>query len=125
VSCRVLPFRKTKSVELTKIFQFLLFCSISCILQAELFDDLAEAAHYPPSLNPELNIVTALPPHLGGLQPRIPEDVLARETADDMELRVQLLAGNVPTVDTILRYYLVFFFFPSQRFSYEVGNVSF
>jgi len=103
-------------------YQKTLYC-ISCILQAELFDDLAEAAHYPPSLNPELNIVTALPPHLGGLQPRIPDDVLARETADDMELRVQLLAGNVPTVDTILRF--ISWLHQSAKYSAQCNIIAF
>lgn len=83
-------------------YQKTLYC-ISCILQAELFDDLEEAVRYPLNLNPELNIATTLPAHLGGLQTHIPEEIMIRETADDMELRVQLEAGTIPTVDTILR----------------------
>lgn len=64
---------------------------------------MGEAVKVPPNLNSELNVETTLPPHLGGLQPKIPEEIMMRETADDPELRVELLAGTVPTVDTILR----------------------
>ena len=77
--------------------------SIACILQAELFDDLNNLQSGVELLNPELNIYTSLPAHLGGIQTRIPDDVMERETAEDFELRVQLEAGTVPTVDTILR----------------------
>lgn len=83
---------------------FSFFFSIACILQAELFDDLSAAQHSADLLtNPELIIHTNLPPHLGGIQHHIPPDVMERETAEDFELRVQLEAGTVPTVDTILR----------------------
>lgn len=81
----------------------LLIFSIACILQAELFDDLSSAQNASDLLNPELNIYTSLPPHLGGIQTHIPDDVMVRETSEDFELRVQLEAGTVPTVDTILR----------------------
>jgi hypothetical protein len=74
------------------------------LLQAELFDDITEAAQQDPCTNIELNMTTSLPPHFGGLQPNIPKDVMDRETADDQDLRVQLEAGTVPTLDTILRY---------------------
>jgi len=77
---------------------------IACILQAELFDDLNNLQSGVELLNPELNIYTSLPAHLGGIQTRIPDDVMERETAEDFELRVQLEAGTVPTVDTILRF---------------------
>jgi len=76
-------------------------------LQAELFDDLNNLQSGVELLNPELNIYTSLPAHLGGIQTRIPDDVMERETAEDFELRVQLEAGTVPTVDTILRYILI------------------
>jgi hypothetical protein len=79
--------------------------SISCILQAELFDDLTDVKKHA-SLNPELVIETTLPPHLGGPVERVPEDLLDRECRDDPELRTEIEAGRVPTVDTILRYIL-------------------
>jgi hypothetical protein len=80
-----------------------LWYSISCILQAELFDDLADVQKHA-LLNPELVIETTLPPHLGGPVERVPEDLLERECRDDPELRTEIEAGRVPTVDTILRY---------------------
>jgi hypothetical protein len=76
--------------------------SISCILQAELFDDLADVEKHA-QLNPELVIETTLPPHLGGPVEKVPEDLLERECRDDPELRTEIEAGRVPTVDTILR----------------------
>lgn len=54
-------------------------------------------------LHPELVIETTLPPHLGGPVERVPEEILDRECQDDPELRREILAGTVPTVDTILR----------------------
>jgi hypothetical protein len=76
--------------------------SISCILQAELFDDLGDASGSVLQ-NPELVIHTTLPPHLGGPVDVVPEEILERECRDDPELRTEILAGTVPTVDTILR----------------------
>lgn len=79
--------------------------SISCILQAELFDDLKDAA-VGTLLHPELLIETTLPPHLGGPVEKVAEEILDRECQDDPELRREIEAGTVPTVDTILRYVL-------------------
>jgi hypothetical protein len=73
-----------------------------------MFDDLNKLVNIPaeqmPSIiNPELCLNTTLGAHLGGLQPVVPEDILLRETENDQQLREQILAGNVPTVDTIIR----------------------
>eukprot|EP01034_Spumella_vulgaris_P034969 gene34969-43120_t len=42
-----------------------------------------------------------LPPENGGAVTEVPECVLNRETQDDAELREKIIAGRVPTVDTI------------------------
>lgn len=81
--------------------------SISCILQAELFDDLKDAKRGAQA-NPELLIMTSLPPHLGGPVEAVADELLDRETMDDPELRAEIIAGTVPTVDTILRYAFIY-----------------
>jgi hypothetical protein len=92
-----------RKIQVTVTAQFLsCLYSISCILQAELFDDLRNA----PSgllVQPELSIETTLPAHLGGPVDKVPQEILDRECQDDPELRREILAGTVPTVDTILR----------------------
>lgn len=52
----------------------------------------------------EFDLSISLPPENGGNVSEVPECVLNRETQDDAELREKIIAGRVPTVDTIFRY---------------------
>jgi len=102
-------------------YQRTLYC-ISCILQAELFDDLADSA-VGSQLHPELVINTTLPPHLGGLVECVPEDILERECRDDPELRREIEHGQVPTVDTILRF--ISWLHQSAKYSAQCNIIAF
>lgn len=92
-------------------FSQALFC-IACILQSNIFDDTFKVAKRRASqpmalaLHPEFEMYTLLPTHLGGLQhpATIPHNILAKETQNDPELLEKILNGEVPTVDTILRF---------------------
>lgn len=57
------------------------------------------------SKHKELRIFPQLPYHLGGVQDpsTISSEVLEKETMNDPALRERVLAGDVPTIDTILR----------------------
>lgn len=100
------------------------YFSISCLLQAEIFEDIAEIPLHPSGQYPELQIRTNLPPQSGGLLIRIPDDVLDRETEDDPDLRVQMVAGNCPALDTILRYSSISLFtVPRTRVYIDVDRI--
>jgi hypothetical protein len=79
-------------------------CSIANILQTEIFEHFGEPDRLEAEQRyPELAMTTTLPHQLGGPLQFIPRDLLDRETWDDPELRSMIMAGVVPTVDTILR----------------------
>eukprot|EP00401_Gymnodinium_catenatum_P076605 CAMPEP_0117526128 /NCGR_PEP_ID=MMETSP0784-20121206/36127_1 /TAXON_ID=39447 /ORGANISM="" /LENGTH=338 /DNA_ID=CAMNT_0005322349 /DNA_START=17 /DNA_END=1030 /DNA_ORIENTATION=- len=92
-------------------FSQALFC-IACILQSNIFDDTFKVASrrasqpMAPAVHSEFEMYTLLPTHLGGLQhpATIPHNILAKETQNDPELLEKILNGEVPTVDTILRF---------------------
>jgi hypothetical protein len=79
------------------------FRSIASIIQSEICNHLPFAKMHQNRLQ-DLNILTTLPPHLGGPADTLDPLLVERETLGDPELREQLLLGTVPTVDTILRY---------------------
>lgn len=76
--------------------------SIGAVMQAQIFDDheaLAQRVSTPPAFHLEI----PLDPQYGGPTKEIPESVLMQESMFDLELREKLLAGVVPTVDTMFR----------------------
>ena len=74
-------------------------------MQADIFEEAADGFQIDPHTHVGLNISPTLPPECGGaiLPQEIPLDVLINETSNDPELRLLILAGSVPTVDTIFR----------------------
>ena len=80
----------------------MLIRSISTVLQAQIFEDLS-APSVNKSANPEFNHSPLLAAEVGGTVEISPSDVIARESENDDELRQQLLAGRVPTVETLFR----------------------
>ncbi|RYH12874.1 hypothetical protein EON65_37045 [archaeon] len=73
------------------------------MIQAQIFDD-SDCPHLPRDIHPEFEMQIILECKLGGHVDKIPEHILAHETLNDTELRDKLLAGHVPTVDSIYRY---------------------
>ena len=75
----------------------ILFC-MSTVLQAQIFEDLNAADEFKGQY-PEFDVTpTTLPFDLKS------SEMLLRESENDKELSQQLLAGNVPTLDTIYSY---------------------
>mmetsp|Transcript_7260 Transcript_7260/g.7343 ORF Transcript_7260/g.7343 Transcript_7260/m.7343 type:complete len:481 (-) Transcript_7260:770-2212(-) len=75
----------------------ILFC-LSTVLQAQIFEDLS-ASDECKAMYPEFNVFpTALPVDL------LSSEMVLRESENDKELSLELLAGNVPTLDTIYSY---------------------
>eukprot|EP00981_Chlorochromonas_danica_P012320 scaffold4837_cov163-Ochromonas_danica.AAC.1 len=74
--------------------------NIGAVMQAQIFDDheaLAQRNSTPPAFHLEI----PLDPQYGGPTTNILESVLMQESMHDLELRQKLLAGVVPTVDTM------------------------
>ena len=81
---------------------FILNHSLSTVLQAQIFEDLI----LPDSIRfQEFDVIPQLMVSQGGVyvDKIVPQDILSRESLDDEELHRELLAGTVPTVDTIQR----------------------
>ena len=76
--------------------------SIGALIQSQIFDD-SEATHLARDVYPEFYLDIQLMESVGGDMQKIPEQILNHETLNDNELRDKLLAGEVPTVDTIYR----------------------
>mmetsp|Transcript_26305 Transcript_26305/g.37625 ORF Transcript_26305/g.37625 Transcript_26305/m.37625 type:complete len:418 (-) Transcript_26305:316-1569(-) len=70
----------------------------------------------------ELNI--ELPPQLGGIvnPADVPESLLRAETVDDLELQMKIIAGVVPTVDTVFRFLSMIF--SRARYSAECNIIA-
>jgi hypothetical protein len=102
-------------------YLFACYYSIGAILQAQIFDDDED-----PSLTkggyPEFDIDVQLNPELGGHRDVVPEHILNYETLSDNDLRVKLLAGTVPTVDTVYRF--LYFLNASAKFSAQCNIIS-
>ena len=77
--------------------------SISTVLQAQIFDDI-NASFDNRGHQQDFDHIPILPPEHGGDVEILPGDIVCRESQHDAELRTQLIAGVVPTVETIYRY---------------------
>ena len=77
--------------------------SISTVLQAQIFDDV-NASFENRGHQRDFDHIPILPPEHGGDVVVLPGDFECRESQHDDELRTQLIAGVVPTVETIYRY---------------------
>jgi hypothetical protein len=75
---------------------------LASILQAQIIEDVTKC-HGIESY-PQFNIEPLLSPEDGGHYDVIPEHVLDKEAGNDLELRLQLESGDVPTVDTLFRF---------------------
>jgi hypothetical protein len=75
---------------------------MSTVIQSQIFEDISSSVERK-ALHPEFNFSPSLPPEYGGHLDFISRDVLQRESENDEELQRHLIAGNVPTVDTIYR----------------------
>lgn len=91
--------------KLKLTFKLNFSCSISYILQADIFEEASDGFEINMIAQHDLQLNTLLPSLYGGdISPRdISPDVMLRETSHDPELRLHIEAGNVPTVDTIFR----------------------
>jgi hypothetical protein len=104
-------------------FDQFLFC-ISAILQAQIFDDEG-CSEINKNKYPEFNLLTSLPPELGGLYSsaqEMSESVLHHETVNDSRLREKILNGSVPTIDTIFRF--INHIFDQSKYSPECNIIS-
>ena len=78
---------------------------MSTVIQSQIFEDMSASVERK-ALQPVFNFSPSLPPESGGHRDFISRDILQRESENDEELQKHLIAGNVPTVDTIYRYLL-------------------
>jgi len=99
----------------------LVFC-IANIIQSEIFDQTETAPQYAAQYS-DLSLFTALPPHLGGHQDSISDELLNHETKNDPDLRTKMLAGQVPAADTILRF--ISWIFQSSKYSPQCNILAF
>lgn len=76
---------------------------MSTVIQSQIFEDMSASVERK-ALQPVFNFSPSLPPESGGHRDFISRDILQRESENDEELQKHLIAGNVPTVDTIYRY---------------------
>jgi hypothetical protein len=76
---------------------------MSTVIQSQIFEDMSASVERK-ALQPVFNFCPSLPPESGGHRDFISRDILQRESENDEELQKHLIAGNVPTVDTIYRY---------------------
>eukprot|EP01031_Cornospumella_fuschlensis_P027136 gene27136-32780_t len=94
---------------------------IGALIQAQIFDD-SDCRNLPRDAHPEFEMSLILDGNLGGPIEKIPDHILAHETVNDTELRDKLLAGLVPTVDSIYRF--ISYLHLSAKFSAQCNIIA-